>query len=107
MADEALCSWRSLGNHDCRDVSVMANPTKAGGMVSEYGHARAHRIVLRDVDFPPDLVLHNGAFNAERSLVISESLRGRGLFRQFQASLGMARGKPSPRPEPCSNFTRE
>lgn len=81
MEDQTLRCWRTITDHDRRDVPTLASNVADRGMVSQHGIPRTHWIILRHGNLPPDTLLRDCLHGAPRFMAVPESVRGRGLLR--------------------------
>ncbi len=93
MAAKTVRRRCPLTHHGRRHVPAVAREAAHWGLVSEHGHARFDRAILRHGDIPPLVILRDSIYGPARIMVVSEPIRGRWIFRQFPARMGMARGE--------------
>ena len=74
MAAETICSWGVVGDHGCCHVPSVASNVAYWGLVFEYGHAWAHRAILRYGNFQTDIVLCHLFHCEARAMAVSKSV---------------------------------
>lgn len=90
--DEAVCR-RCFGlGFRCGYVPVVADEATIGRMVSKHGNAGIDRTIFCNGNLPIDPLWHHDVCGASRTMALPQSVRGCWLLRQFQTSMGLARG---------------
>ena len=72
MAREAVRWWGAGSYHGGGDVSPVAGEVTDRGVVFEYGHVGADRVVFRHGDFPVDSIRGDGVHSTARAVAVSE-----------------------------------